>query len=214
MKKFLLIIFIVALSATLTGCGKFVPRQIAGEGDTNFTNVVASGNITAGGYLSSGGEKDLWTEGTCNDASTTLFSIVNPWTAGAYVDKLILYIDVGATSSADITCGTTTSETGLAADPSDLLIDDYLLATSTAGTATTTVTLMNGLAGAARSTTGGFGAPGTNSEDIIYLRSTERVACYADNTALDANASTAGGFTGNNNQFNCYYKIHSIKQAN
>jgi hypothetical protein len=169
-------------------------------GGTTNNKTWAYGDIT-----------NRWDNGTAWDATTTLFTFKNPWGATAYIDRFIFNITVGATSSAYITCGTTTSRTGLAADPSDLLIDDFLLATSTAGTATTTGILMNGLAGGSRTVSSGFQAPGTNSEDIIVWKSAEYIACYADYTGAAGSTDGAKGFTDPTNQFTAKWYIHSFK---
>lgn len=176
----------------------------ASDDITAGDDLIVTGDANIGDVMQYGGVELDWIEGTMTDASTTAFSVANPWGADAFVDRLLLYVENG-TTTVHITCGTTTSATGLSSDPSDLLIDDWELATSTAGTATTTAYNMNGLAGGARSTTGGFGAPGTNSEDIILWRSAEYVACFIEEIG------TTGGIDSANNIFSGTYKLHSFK---
>jgi hypothetical protein len=169
-------------------------------------DVAITGDLVVTGTNAIGGMYEDWVTGSCIDASTTILSVANPWGATAYVDKFIIDIQAG-TSSGAVTCGTTTV-VGLSADPSDLLIDDLETGTSTAGTATTTVRSMNGLAGGARTAASGFGLPGTNSEDVIRWRSSEYIACFFDPTGFDTDST---GVTGGKNIFTCNYYIHTIK---
>jgi len=182
-------------------------------GDSNFTNVVASGDLTSGDDLtvgddatiadiiSYGGVEHDWIEGSCNDATTTIFSVINPWSDTAYVDFLFIEITNG-TSTAEYTIGTSTASVGLSADPSDLLVDDLSVATSTYGTATTTARTYN--TSATVTGTSGFEDPGTNSEDLIVWGSSEYIVGYAD-------TAYSGALTEASNMFSCTYKIHSFK---
>lgn len=166
--------------------------------DTEMTgDLSVGGDMNLTDVLQYGGVESDWIEGTCADATTTLFAVANPWSATAYVDKLMLFVTNG-TSTVQITVGTSTA-TMLTSDPSDLLLDDVEVATSTIKNA------MNSLAGGSRTETSGFVGGGTNSEDIILWRSGEYIAAYAAEQYGIANIANAA------NTFSCTYKIHSFK---
>jgi hypothetical protein len=192
-----------------TYSGSAPQDQVLG-GTTNYdtlsaTDLVSTDDTTVGDDLTVadimqyGGVENDWIEGTCTDATTTVVSVVNPWSDTAYVDKFLLYISNG-TSTITMTCGTSTSSGSLSAAPTDLLIDEVPMASSTAGTATTTGYYINGddYAGT------GMTSSGTNSEDVIPWKSGEYLKCYVS-------SSHPGAWTESTNIASCTYKIHSFK---
>jgi len=129
-------------------------------------------------------------------ASTTFFSVANPWGATSTVDYLVVNITGVATSSFLLNCGTSTSLYGETVAPSDTLIDDIRIPTST------TRYIVNGTNSLA-----GFDA-GTNSKDRIVLQANERIMCNATTyvPATDDNA-----FTNASSTFKGIYKLRFIK---
>ncbi len=65
------------------------------------------------------------------NATNTIVSVANPFTATATVDLFILLQDGAATSSYTINCGTSTSAYGSTVAPTDRLIDGFPINTST-----------------------------------------------------------------------------------
>ena len=162
-------------------------------------DVAVSGDLNITDELQYGGVELDWISGTCIDATTTPISILNPYSATVYLNKFVLYIENG-TSTIAMTCGTSTTAGSLSADPTDLLIDDLAMASSTVGTATTTGYIINGddYAGT------GMLSPGTNSEDVIPWKSGEYIKCFVDTTY-------AGAWTEITNIAECTYKIHTFR---
>lgn len=181
-------------------------------GTSAFTGAVsATGNLSTSGDLSVtdeisyGGVSQDWITGSFTDATTTIVAVVNPFSATVIVDKFEAYIQNG-TSTVAITCGTSTSQY-LTADPTDLLIDDLSLASSTAGTATTTAYVVNRIGSGSRSASSGVQDAGTNSEDMILWKSGEYISCYVD-TLFE------GALTEATNIFSGFYRIHSRYDSN
>lgn len=174
---------------------------------SNFqaVDITATGDMSVGDDLtvsdevSYGGVANDWMHGSLTDASTTPLSMLNPYGVDVLLDKFYLDLTNG-TSTGALTCGTSTTAGSLAADPTDLLIDDLSMASSTAGTATTTAKVINGddYAGT------GLASPGTNSEDAILWRSTEYLKCYFDTLY-------SGALTEATNMFSGTYKIHTFR---
>jgi len=189
---------ILASTSIATAAGTF-------SGTVTAEQLTSTDDISVNDLIVQNGVQGKWTKGEFADATTTAFSVANPWSAPALVDVLLLDYQNG-TTTVNITCGTTTTAS-INSDPSDVLIDDWEVATSTLGTATTTGLNKNGLAGGARSDSSGFGAPGTNSEDIIYLGADERIACHIEE--VGAAACCQGGITSGNNIASGTYMIHS-----
>ena len=74
--------------------------------------------------------KQDWLHVNFTDATTTIAQVVNPEGAKIFVDDFYLIVDGVATTSAYVTCGTSTTAYRTA-DPTDLLLDDVTIATST-----------------------------------------------------------------------------------
>ena len=146
--------------------------------------------------LQYGGVENDWIEGSCTDASTTILAVVNPWGAAAYVDKVIINITGAATTPFTMDVGT--SSTAFAA-PSEVVVDDTGLATSTTGNFFNTSGTLTGV--------GGYTDPGTNSQDVFTWASGE----YIVGTVTTVNSAFDAAFTNAANTFVCTYKIHSFK---
>jgi hypothetical protein len=147
------------------------------------------------------------------DASTTIVSVQNPFGASSTVDMMALYIENG-TTTANIQCGTSTAGFIQVAS-SSLTLFDFVLATSTAGTATTTVYVENGQLIASTSVAGfvagSFTAanekaiPGSLSQSIIFVDPDDYITCFAGANSIYKKGSE--GVVGVNNMFRGRYSI-------
>ena len=178
-------------------------------GATNLDDLTLSGALTAnsatvssitastfvGGTLSMGGVSGNWISGSCTDATTTALAIANPISADAYVDQAIIDVTNGTTS---ITYDFGTSSNAYVA-PSEALVDDLAIATSTRGITMNT--------SGSLSPVYGFSDPGTNSQDAILWKSGEYL-----NMAITDTSGIGGapGVVGPTNTFSCTYKLHYI----
>lgn len=190
----------VAQTVGITTKSDLQAADITATGDITATDDLSVGDdLTVTDEVSYGGVANDWIVGSLADATTTPLSIVNPFGADVILDKIYLNITNG-TSTIALTCGTSTTAGSLSADPTDLLIDDLSIASSTAGTATTTAKVINGddYAGT------GLASAGANSEDAILWRSTEYLKCYADTLY-------SGALTEVTNMFSGTYKIHTFR---
>lgn len=197
-------VLVLALGLVLTGCTQ-VANNVDNVGVTTKSNITTSGDLTASGDLSVGDDVNItdilqyggvendWIEGSCADATTTVFSVINPWGANAYVDQVLVSITNGTTTS---TFDIGTSSTAYAA-PSEAFMDDVSIATSTS-------ILIKNTSGSL-SAVYGFTDPGTNSQDIVLWKTGE----YINATFTETDGT--GGLTSGNNTFTCTYKIHSFK---
>lgn len=185
------------------------PAEEMGEqelGITSRSDLVTTGDLTVGDdatvgdVLSIGGVEEDWIEGTCTDATTTLFKVANPWGADAFIDRIIFEV-TGATSTFEVTIGSTTlaaSGNTLSADPDDNLVDDLTVATSTAYKSMNT-------SGTLTAAQGWFTDPGTNSQDVIVWESAQYIAGFAQHKGY------INGIVNAANTFVCTYKIHSFR---
>lgn len=147
-------------------------------------------------------------EGDCDDmtgladggtSTSSLFAVINPWGEDVYIPQGGFILSVtGATTTVDISCGTTSSATLLADPGNENLVNDVSVSTSTSiityNTAGT-VTIGDSL----------FTDPGTNSEDMIVWETGRYIGCYA------AETGTTGGLLNANSTFDCTYQIRSFK---
>ncbi len=166
------------------------------SGNSNLVTVTDSGSYNF--------DMEMWSNGSCADATTTVLAVLNPFGMDVYVNRFMIDVTSG-TSTLDLTCGTSTTQY-LSADPTDLLIDDLTISTSTLAANATSTKAYN--TSGAVSSTSGFEDPGTNSEDLIIWGSGEYITCYADETDLGGGASAVANAE---NLYSCTYKIHSFK---
>lgn len=122
--------------------------------------------------------------GSFTDATTTVISVVNPFTATATVDYFLYNQTGAATSTYAMDCGIATA---LYASPSDLLIDGLAVATSTY------TYMVNAETGS-----------GTNSKGHVIVAPTEYISCLVTTTY-------PGAFTEASNTYDGSYKIRWIK---
>jgi len=119
--------------------------------------------------------------------------VQNPFEATSTVDILIFDITTAATSTIDITCGTSTSAF---LSPSDTLLDNVAVSTSTKAT------LVNNCDAMSCPYSGG-----TNTKERIQVGPTEWVSCLiSDNGGLGSTA----GITDGGNSFDGNYVINWI----
>lgn len=179
--------------------------MIGAEGDSNFTNVVTSGNLTVGDEFTQGGSSSTINSfathvdyGSFADATTTLFSVMNPFPGTSTIDMLE-FINTGvSTTSFKLYCGTSTvasSPSSLGGSPfSPALVDKVTIPTSTLQY------VVNGTGAGGSINIGAGSLPRIDVGNGIY------VGC-------EATSSTAGvpgdlkGITGGANTFAGTYKI-------
>ena len=133
------------------------------------------------------------------DASTTILSMLNPFSASTTLEIAIVDIQGVATTSMAITCGTSTTAFGDSdnggTSPGDSLMT-FEVATSTPDTVVS----------------GTYNA-GTNSQERIEVGPAEYVLCHATGTVLSAGAwnlgggGTVRGLTGDTNTFTGKYTL-------
>lgn len=173
--------FSVSLSRTVVVPDNKVNIGASEDGETGFNSVSINGIA------------QKWTTGSCADATTTAFSVANPWGADATVDMAFIELTSGTTT---ITFDVGTSSTAYAA-PSEAFMDDVSVSTSTVIRTINT----NG----ALSATYGFTDPSTNSQEYVLWKSGE----YINMTVTEPGST--GGVTNAANTFSCTYKIHSFR---
>lgn len=181
--------------------GYYSAKPITTTNTVTGEQLTSTDDATIADQLSVGGVSEDWITGSFTDATTTPVAVLNPFGQNVIVDSFEAYISNG-TSTIAFTCGTSTSPY-LSADPTDLLVDDLSMASSTAGTATTTAYVKNGDDYAGTS----LANAGTNSEDAILWKTGEYITCYADTLYPGALTETTNIFSG-------YYRIRSRYDAN
>jgi len=168
------------------------------------TDLTIDDNLTVSDEITYGGVTGDWITGSCTNGTTTLISIINPFSADVTID--IFEIDiVNGTSTASYQVGTSSDQYADAVgDLSDTLVDGLSIATSTDGTATTTERIIVRNSSSAIAGTAGFTAPGTNSEPFIRWESGDYLSAFVDTVYT-------GAFTEATNFASCTYKIHSYR---
>ncbi|MFC1886931.1 hypothetical protein ACFLZM_07735 [Thermodesulfobacteriota bacterium] len=176
---------------------------------TATDDLTVTDDATIGDVLSYGGVEHDWIEGTCSGmtgtadggvSTSSLFTVINPWGVDTYVPEGGFIISItGATTTVDISCGTTSSAT-LLADPTENLVNDVSVSTSTS------VVIYN-TSGTVTTADSGFTDPGTTSEDVITWPSGKYIGCYA----VDTPSGGHSGLLSPSSTFACTYKIHSFK---
>lgn len=183
------------------------PEGRGAEGDTNFTNVVASGYITSGGSITSSGTltasgafsvtgtstlntfTSYVSTGSFADATTTIFAVQNPYGATTTVDFAELFVTGASTSTIAISVATSTSQYPSSVSVGSL-INSAALATSTLGY------IVNGVT--AGST--GFVSAGTAAQNRIIVGPTDYIVGLVT-------GSITGGVTNPSNTFAGSYLI-------
>ena len=172
-------------------------------------DITATGDLTITDEITYGGVTGDWITGSCANATTTIFAVLNPFSADVSVDIFELNL-VNGTSTIDLQVGTSSQAfSDVATELTDTLIDGLAIATSTEGTATTTerVFVRNSSSDIVG---GGFSAPGTNSEPFIRWESGDYITGFA--TSTEGGVSGANdGILGDSNFFGCTFKIHSYR---
>ena len=168
--------------------------SITTKGPLQAANITATGDLSVGGDATVGDDltvtgDDVSVNGTYlkvsigsfTSASTTVFSVANPF--GASSSASLIFKQTGkATSSYSVACGTSTSAYGSVAAPSDKLIDDIVLATSTLHF------IVSGLAG----TNGHYEIPvGANEYVMCKLTASGELSAIEDSS----NSAWAGRYT-------------------
>jgi hypothetical protein len=184
--------------------GPYVYEKMYFYGGYEGVDGTLTGDLSVTDQITQNGVVGDWLSGACTDATTTPFAILNPESANVVVDQFYLRVQNG-TSTVNFTMGTSSTQY-ISADPTDLLIDDVSIATSTLGTATTTVYFHNQTDDGSTSIASGFTDAGTNAEPSILWASGEYITAFVTETD-----GGSGGWTGQSNMAECYYRIHYTK---
>lgn len=205
--------------------------QKFGADITNFSGLGLSTSNQDDPY------EQIVTDGVCADATTTLFSVVNPFSATSTVTLVTVDITGRGTTSGRISVGTSTSAvhatTTMATSRAALIREVFVgSASSTYGyqkiSNTSSSTYMSSVDGAGISSTSplnGFliasstditdGRLATSSNVVFpsaVVRPNERVAGVWDDARVSSSTKPGGGgelggVIGGNNLFKCTYKI-------
>lgn len=164
---------------------------------TDFTYVRASDTVETDGYLVVGGAygansvTQKVSTGTCSAASTTLFAVLNPFTATSTV-VVQQIVGTGQATTSSLLVGTSTKSVGLAAsDVSPTLVN------SSNGLATSTKFYF--ASGVSVGT--GFTALGSGTSQEVGVGPSEYVVGFSTTTA---SGSGGANYTGGQN---CTYKL-------
>lgn len=163
------------------------------DGDlTTSASATFNGNVTYSATTTQGSLACTVVSGSFADATTTLFSMTNPFGATSTVRFANADITGVSTSTLNFEMGTTTSAN--VAPTSNAQISGSLIDGSVA---TSTLAYFSSGVGTAGMAAGGTTAGGT-SQRSIQVGPTERIALYA--TSTNGNADN-GGILGGNNTF-------------
>lgn len=194
-----------ALGGWLTG-GKTIIEKVketSFQGISNLSNLALgssfSGTLPDPGSIVQNGTAQYVSSGSCNDATTTLFAVANPFAATSTVDFTKIDITNGTTTGL-FYVGTTTAPTAssLAGGVSPSLVAGASIATSTLAY------VVNGQKGSGAE----FPSAGASSLDRIVVGPSQYVIGVINPTATGADTS---GVTGNSNTFSCSYSINWIR---
>jgi hypothetical protein len=191
----LIVVGLIAIIALFTPVGQKVVKSFGGTAPQNcggsvtcFTDLAA-GNVFMtveqwiGGSTDATAKEQIVSTGTCNAgafaASSTLFSVANPFSAvGTSTAEIQINNVVGQATSTTLSVSTTTSTATLAAHTSLGLINSGLVATTSLATFSSGVT-----AGSI-----GMTSAGTGTQGKLSVAPTDSIAAYATSTYTNAGA--------------------------
>ncbi len=193
---------------------------LAGSLETTGDATIGDDLTISGTNLNVNTNYEEWSYGSCADATTTIISIVNPFSATSTVDRFIFESSGVATSTYSLFVGTSTvtalPRNTLTFESGAGLVRGFNVATSTKAYFVSGRTTM----GIDAYTAGGVFTPASQDRIVVgptqYLLAlaTSSVPTVGDTgwyTVTGYHGGIMGAFMNASNTFTCTYKIHWIR---